>query len=175
VHSIVPAEQTVSPMRARSSGCQDLPVPALMRHTHVIELKRPQVSSVALYASLGVLCAMLGSACAAPATPLSATSSTASGSGSHIAGDVVDTLTRNGLQPGRPVDTTATDCPKIGCVQSITTDRMQVLSFRTSGAAQIYAADHSMRQVMTVVVAFAPTVRAEDCQAYWAAISRLMS
>jgi hypothetical protein len=147
----------------------------LTQHMHVTELKRPQLSSVALYAGLGVLCTMLGSACAAPAAPHSATSWSASGSGSHIASDVVDALTRNGLQPGRPVDTSATDCPKIGCVQSITTDRMQVLSFRTSGAAQMYAADHRMRQVMTVVVAFAPTVRAEDCQDYWAAISRLMS
>lgn len=73
------------------------------------------------------------------------------------------------------MDTSAVDCPTIGCVQAITTERMQVLSFRTSGAAQIYAADHSMRQVMTVVVAFAPTVRAEERQTYWDAITRLMS
>jgi hypothetical protein len=145
------------------------------QHAHLIELKRPRVSKVALFVSLGALCAMLGSACASPIAPRSAAPWPASGSGSHIAHDVVDALKRNGLQPGRPVDTSATNCPAIGCVQSITTERMQVLSFRTSGAAQIYAADHSMRQVMTVVVAFAPTLRAEECQTYWAAITRLMS
>ncbi|ART72932.1 hypothetical protein BTO20_34140 [Mycobacterium dioxanotrophicus] len=73
------------------------------------------------------------------------------------------------------MDSSAADCPRIGCAQSITTERMQVLSFRTSGAAQLYAADHGMRQVMTVVVAFGPTMHAEERQAYWAAITRLMS
>ena len=73
------------------------------------------------------------------------------------------------------MDTSAADCPTIGCAQSITTERMQVLSFRTSGAAQVYAADHGMRQVMTVVVAFAPTVHADERQAYWAAVTRLVS
>lgn len=130
---------------------------------------------IALMVSLGAVCAVLGSSCAAPKAPRTKTPWPASASSSHIARDVVEALMRSGLQPGRPVDTSAMHCPEIGCAQSITTDRMQVLSFRTTGAAQIYAADHGMRQVMTVVVAFAPTVHVEERQTYWAAITRLMS
>lgn len=110
-----------------------------------------------------------------PIAPRTETPLAGSASTSHVARDVVEALKRSGLQPGRPVDTSAADCPTIGCVQSITTERMQVLSFRTSGAAQIYAADHNMLQVMTVVVTFSPTVHAEERQAYWDAITRLMS
>lgn len=148
---------------------------AYPRQIRLIELMRSRVSCVALYVSLGAVCAVLGSACGAPIAPRTESPWSGSASSSHIARDVVEALKRSGLQPGRPVDTSAVDCPTIGCVQSITTERMQVLSFRTSGAAQIYAADHSMRQVMTVVVAFAPSVRAEERQTYWDAITRLMS
>lgn len=147
-------------------------------HPHqvpLIGLVRSRASSIALRVGLGAVCALLGSACAAHIAPRTKTRWPASDSSSHIARDVVEELKRSGLQPGQPVDSSAADCPRIGCAQSITTERMQVLSFRTSGAAQRYAADHGMRQVMTVVVAFGPTMHAEERQAYWAAITRLMS
>ncbi len=88
---------------------------------------------------------------------------------------VVDALLGMGLQLGRPVDISATECPRIGCDQSISTTRMQIFSFPTSGSAQIYAADHDMRQVQSVVVAFSPSTPAEERQTYWAAIAGLMS
>lgn len=141
----------------------------------LIALMRSRVSSVAISVSVGGFCAVFGSACGISTAPHTETPQSGSASSSHIARDVVEELKRSGLQLGRSVDTSAADCPRIGCAQSITTERMQVLSFRTSGAAQVYAADHGMRQVMTVVVAFAPTMHVEERQAYWAAITRLMS
>ncbi len=145
------------------------------RHVRWIDLIRSRASGITLLVSFGTVCEILGSACAAPVAPRTETPWPTAASSSHIARDVVDALKRSGLHPGHPVDTSAADCPTIGCAQSITTERMQVLSFRTSGAAQVYAADHGMRQVMTVVVAFAPTVHADERQAYWAAITRLVS
>lgn len=123
---------------------------------------------------LAVLCAM-AAGCGSPTTQSAAISSPSSGAGDEVARSVVDALMRNGLQPGRPVDTSATECPKIGCLQAISTPRMQIFSFPTSGSAQLYAADHGMRQVESVVVEFSPSVGVAERQTYWAAITGLMT
>ena len=86
------------------------------------------------------------------------------------AGQLVETLAREGLEVDHPADTTVNECAQVGCVQSIVTDRFRLLTFPTTGAAQIYAGRQKMRQVETIVVGFAPVVPDDKKDQYWSAI-----
>lgn len=87
---------------------------------------------------------------------------------------VVHELTRAGFPAANPLDTTAQDCPAIGCTQSIVTDTLRVKSFPTTAQAQRYAVPRALYQVETVVVAFAPPLSERERARYQAEIQKLM-
>lgn len=87
---------------------------------------------------------------------------------------IVDQLTKLGFEAPNPVDTTAQECPAVGCDQSIVTDTLRVKSFPSTGKAEIYARERGFDQVQTVVVSFAPPVSQPDQDRYWAQIEQLV-
>jgi hypothetical protein len=86
---------------------------------------------------------------------------------------LVDELARAGFATPHPLDTTAQECPKAGCEQSILTDMFRVDSFETTGAAEKYAVPRGLDQMGTIVVAFAPPLPDSERQRYWQAMVRL--
>ena len=87
---------------------------------------------------------------------------------------VVDALDKAGFLVPHPQDATSYDCATAGCDQSIVTDTVRVKSFPTTGRAEIYAADHGLDQVETIVVAFAPQITQAEHDRYWTQIQKLM-
>ncbi|MDY6995789.1 MAG: hypothetical protein SW019_04295 [Actinomycetota bacterium] len=92
---------------------------------------------------------------------------------SRTAEQLVADLRAEGLQVDHPVEATDTRCAEAGCTQAVVTDRFRLLTFPTTGAAQIYAAPRGMRQVETIAVGFAPVVPAAERDRYWSAIVQL--
>lgn len=88
------------------------------------------------------------------------------------AGDVVHALENSGQVILHPTDTTSADCPSIGCVQAVTTDRFRILSFRGTGVAQKYAGEKALHQVENVVVSFSPPVPPDERSRIWSAVTR---
>lgn len=84
---------------------------------------------------------------------------------------VVDRLQSEDHVVLHPVDTTRSNCPQAGCAQAVTTDRFTIMSFPGTGVAQRYAADRGLRQVASIVVAFAPTVPENERDQLWAEIT----
>ncbi len=95
--------------------------------------------------------------------------------GAPTARDIIKALSGDELEILHPVDNTSRECPVVGCVQSVVTDRLRVKSFATTGQAQIYAADRGLMQVETVVVEFAPAVSEAERQRYWSDIVAMVS
>jgi hypothetical protein len=87
---------------------------------------------------------------------------------------LVDALNQAGFAAPNPVNATAQDCPAIGCVQSVVTDTLRARSFATTGQAEIYARDHDLFQVTTIVVTFAPPMTPADQDRYQAEIKKLV-
>ena len=87
---------------------------------------------------------------------------------------VVDALSRRGFAVPNPLDTTAQECPAAGCDESVVTDTLRVKSFPTTAAAQKYAAANGLRQVQTIVVAFAPPIPPAEQDLYWAQVEVLV-
>jgi hypothetical protein len=87
---------------------------------------------------------------------------------------LVDALNEAGFAAPNPVNATAQDCPAIGCVQSVVTDTLRARSFATTGQAEIYARDHDLFQVTTIVVTFAPPMTPADQDRYQAEIKKLL-
>ncbi|GJF12985.1 hypothetical protein NGTWS0302_32670 [Mycolicibacterium cyprinidarum] len=87
---------------------------------------------------------------------------------------LVDALERAGFPVRNPVDTTAQECPAAGCLQSIVTDTVRVKSFGETRQAQLFAADHHLFQVTTIVVSFAPPVSPAERDRFQAEIQKLM-
>ncbi len=86
------------------------------------------------------------------------------------ADEIVRQLQDEGLDVVRPFEATDTVCPQAGCTQAVVTDRFRILTFPTTGQAQLYAAPRSMRQVATIAVGFAPVVPDDERDRYWSAI-----
>lgn len=87
---------------------------------------------------------------------------------------LVQALDKAGFLVPNPHDTTAYECAAAGCEQSIVTDTLRVKSFATTAKATIYAANHGLDQVETIVVAFAPPVTKTEHDRYWAQIQQLV-
>lgn len=87
---------------------------------------------------------------------------------------VVDGITKAGFPAPDPRDATPRDCPDIGCEQSIVTDTVSVMSFATTGKAELYAVPLGLYQVATVVVSFAPAVPESEQSRYVAQIQKLV-
>ena len=123
-------------------------------------------------------CAVLGSCCAgcsAGTPPQQQPTRTAPATGGTATAQlIVDNLVRSGQAVHNPVDTTAVDCPDAGCAQAVTSDRFQVMSFATTGAAQRYAGTHESRQVETIVVNFSPADPESERDALWSQITRMV-
>jgi hypothetical protein len=77
------------------------------------------------------------SSSAGPPPSKSAGASALNGGELHplTAAGVIDAITKAGLPAPNPLDTTAQDCPRSGCTQSIVTDTLAVKSFETTGQA----------------------------------------
>jgi hypothetical protein len=88
---------------------------------------------------------------------------------------LVEALSDSGLEMRNPIDATKQECPAIGCLQSIVTDRLRIRSFAETGQAQKYAGESGARQVETVAVTFAPVVPDAERERYWAQIVRLVT
>lgn len=115
----------------------------------------------------------IGSA-ASGAAPHSTESTRAGEMLAPTAREIVEELGSLGFAVLNPLDTTAQECPRAGCDQSIVTDTLRVKSFPTTGKAQIYAADRRLDQVETIVVSFAPPVSQVERDRYWAQIEKLV-
>ncbi|MBB3603054.1 hypothetical protein FHT40_002715 [Mycolicibacterium sp. BK556] len=94
--------------------------------------------------------------------------------GAPTARALVDKLNEAGFAAPNPLDTTAQDCRVAGCVQSVVTDTVRVMSFATTGQAQIYAANRNLYQVTTIVVEFAPPLTHSDQLRYQVEIQKLV-
>jgi hypothetical protein len=90
------------------------------------------------------------------------------------AAGVIDAITKAGLPAPNPLDTTAQDCPRIGCTQSIVTDTVAVKSFDTTGQAARFAVPRGLFQVATVVVSFAPVLTEAERARYRAQLPMLV-
>lgn len=123
-----------------------------------------------MIAVLGAVCC---TACSTPASVTEVTHHPPQGWAPSAAA-VVDRLENDGKVVLHPMDTTSTDCAGAGCEQVITTDRFRIMSFSTTGNAQIYAADRGLRQVETLVVDFSPTVAEPARDRLWSQISQLV-
>ena len=77
------------------------------------------------------------------------------------------TIHSAGLPTPNPIDVTAAKCDKLGCVGEVDSDTVSILKFDHSGAAQRYAGTISNSyQIEDIVLIFAPTVSANQKQAY---------
>lgn len=85
----------------------------------------------------------------------------------------VQELVRRGLFLPKPLDTTAHDCPAVGCSQSVVTDTLRILSFGTMQQAGNYASPRGLFWSQNLVVAFAPAVPAAERFRYMLAIGTL--
>lgn len=141
--------------------------------------------------SAGAACLAAGvivlSGCASAVSSGSAPSASEAGSASTQAGfprageaqaltarGLVNALNSAGFEVPNPLDTTAQDCAAAGCRQSITTDTLRVESFASTPEAQRYAAERGLYQVETVVVSFAPPLRAAEKARYRNEIQKLV-
>ena len=96
--------------------------------------------------------------------------------GTLTANGLVTELVANGYDMVHPVDTTHQECRRIGCEQSVVTDRLRIKSFSSTGAAQKHAGQTTdARQVESIVVEFAPVVPDEERERYWAEIVKLVT
>ena len=86
---------------------------------------------------------------------------------------VVQALARRGLLVPKPLDTTAQECPTVGCTQSVVTDTLRVLSFSTKQQADAYAGPRGLFWSQNLVAAFAPPIPASERFRYMAAIGTL--
>jgi hypothetical protein len=123
------------------------------------------------------LCAFVITACST-VTPVSAgpvSSRTRAGQLRALTAlGIVNELTRAGFSAPKPLDTTAQDCPTIGCDQSIVTDTLRVKSFPTTARAESYAAHRDLYQVERIVVEFAPPVSEPARARYRAEIQKFL-
>jgi hypothetical protein len=101
-----------------------------------------------------------------PSKPVGASALTGGESHTLTAAGVIDAITKAGLPAPNPLDTTAQDCPRIGCAQSIVTDTLAVKSFETTGQAKRFAVPRGLFQVATVVVSFAPVLMESERDRY---------
>lgn len=116
------------------------------------------------------------SSSAAPPPSKSTGASALNGGELHAltAAGVIDAITKAGLPAPNPLDTTAQDCPRIGCMQSIVTDTVAVKSFETAGQAARFALPRGLFQVATVVVSFAPVLTEAERARYQAQLPMLV-
>lgn len=109
-----------------------------------------------------------------PGAP-AATSPAGAGEPHHLdAKEVVAALASSGLQVPNPQDTTAQECPRAGCEQSMVTDVLRVKSFGSPEQAQRYAQPLGLARDGSIVVAFAPPVREPERARYWSAVERIL-
>jgi hypothetical protein len=106
--------------------------------------------------------------------PRSAPAPANGGASKSEATDVVNKIVKAGYSAPHPRDTTAQDCPDIGCDQSVVTDTVTVRSFGTTGRAEIYAKPLGLDQVLNLVVSFAPNVPAAEQARTWDGIQKLV-
>jgi hypothetical protein len=87
---------------------------------------------------------------------------------------VVRTLSQAGFAATNPLDTTAHECPAVGCRQSVVTDQLRVKSFATPSEASRFALAGGLDHVGTVVVAFAPPLSPSERARYWTEIENVV-
>ncbi|BBX32833.1 hypothetical protein MMAGJ_21150 [Mycolicibacterium mageritense] len=85
----------------------------------------------------------------------------------YSAGDLAAMITESGLPLPHAHDVSRRDCPVIRCTDKIESDTVSVMTFRSSGVAELHAGltDHSF-QLFNVVMVFNPTVNADQKRAY---------
>ena len=136
--------------------------------------------------SLLVVCLVSGCSSRLPGYPPPASSATAESpvpAASATRGGELDALTARGVVVALSgagfaapnlVDTTAQECPRDGCEQSVVTDTVRVKSFASTARAQSYAATRGLFQVQTVVVEFTPALSAQERDRYQSEIAVLV-
>ncbi|CAA0096605.1 Uncharacterised protein [Mycolicibacterium vanbaalenii] len=86
---------------------------------------------------------------------------------------MVNALADSGLAVPNPLDDTATECPAVGCAQSVVTDTLRIKTFPTAEDAAGYAAPRGLYRADTVVVAFAPPLTGAERSPYLQTLDRL--
>lgn len=81
--------------------------------------------------------------------------------------DLVTTIADAGLAVPNPRDVTQHDCPTIGCTNKIDTDTVSIMSFPSSGSAQLYAGTtQHVFQAGRIVLIFPESVSTDERRAY---------
>ncbi|WP_370331689.1 hypothetical protein [Mycolicibacterium hippocampi] len=92
---------------------------------------------------------------------------------SWTARSLVNALADAGLAVPDPLDNTATECPTVGCEQSVVTDTLRIKTFPTAEDAARHAAPRGLYRTDTIVVAFAPPLTAAERKPYMQTLDRL--
>jgi hypothetical protein len=122
----------------------------------------------------GVVMACTGcSSATAPSSPTSSSSAVAAPV-APVAQSVVDAVQQRAKVDLRAADTTAADCPAIGCTQAVTTDQFRVLAFPTTGRAERYAGENGARQIEALAVTFPPSVDQSAQDRWWSEITAVV-
>lgn len=89
------------------------------------------------------------------------------------ASKVIDDFRRAGLPALNPQEITSVKCPRVLCLQAISTDTVSVFKFPTTGIAQKYAGSiANVYQVEDLVVLFGTSVTADLKQDYEEVVAR---
>lgn len=85
----------------------------------------------------------------------------------YTAGDLTEMITGAGLPMPHSDDVSQRDCPAIRCTDKVESDTVSVMTFASSGAAELYSGstDHSF-QLLNVVMVFGPTMAPDRARAY---------
>ncbi len=94
----------------------------------------------------------------------------------YSAGDLAVMISDAGLPLPHSHDVSQRDCPAIRCTEKIESDTVSLMTFPSSGAAELYSGstDHSF-QLLNVVMVFGPTVEADRTRAYEDVVTRAIT
>ncbi len=89
------------------------------------------------------------------------------------ASQVVEDFTKAGLPARNPHEVTAQECPKVGCVQAISTDTVSVFKFPATGIGQRFTEGRSnVYQIEDLVLTFTPSVTDDVKRRYEQVVER---
>lgn len=89
------------------------------------------------------------------------------------ASQVVDDFIKVGLPARNPREVTGQECPKVGCVQAISTDTVSVFKFPATGIGQRFTEGRpNVYQIEDLVLTFTPSVTDDVKRRYEQVVQR---
>lgn len=125
---------------------------------------------IGIVAALAAILSVAGCGSAAPRNasgPATSTRNPVLMMNRYSAADLANLVTGAGLPMPHVHDVSRRDCPAIGCTDEVESDTVSVMTFPSSGSAEIYSrlTDHSF-QLLNVVMVFRTGVGAQRTHAY---------